>query len=349
MQAHYIEAHHFSGIPGLQDGAEEALIWKSGQSSAVLTKDTDTSFDLADRVVAAGHGLLTGLFGGAKGSPESQIERAVEDIRSERAKTYTGGMFLIFQTSQTVDDFDYTSAKDAGEFLIGFDLIDSPSMKLEFARMAQKSLAAVSILTSQTADPHIRKVASAIYFTGGSAGKPIFTYTLTGFAPSLYMNPLLDEASIGEGQKLTDAIGADKGAERATDLYIHSLTQGRASFRAFLSAWSSFEIFVNQTFKASYWPEWVKHLEKASPPSASKYFQRVGEVMSDKHRLIDKFIVIASLLAPTDAEADIAQAAKLKKVRDELVHTTAGNDSFPSDEIQRLVRKYLRLHLESVR
>jgi len=348
MDANYIEAFHISGISGLPDDVPEIPIWSSGHSSALLTKEVDAHLDLADRVSAAGHGILTGLFSPAKGSPTDQIAIAMEDIKAERAKTYTVGVFLVFRSSKPTELLDLSKTKDAGDFLVGFDLADTPGMKQTFAKIAQSCVAAISLLSPDQAGLRLRKVASAIYFTDESVTKPIFSYTLKFGGASAYLSVPIGQAAIAEVQNLTDLMDADDGLQKVSDLYIHSLSQSGDSFRAFLSAWTAFEIFVHQAFKKTYAPQWFKHLEDSSPASALGYFKRIKEVMSDKHRLLDKFTVIGSLLAPDEAEADLVQAAKLKEVRDSIVHSAAAESDYPAAETLQLIRKYFRLHLESL-
>ena len=82
------------------------------------------------------------------------------------------------------------------------------------------------------------------------------------------------------------------------------------------------------------------------PSSAAQYFTRVQSMMSDKHRLIDKFVVIAALLSPTTALADTKELASLKEVRDSIIHGLAGPIPFPAERAQRLLRRYLELHLK---
>jgi hypothetical protein len=68
--------------------------------------------------------------------------------------------------------------------------------------------------------------------------------------------------------------------------------------------------------------------------------------MSDKYRLSDKFSVIATELAEPDLEQDQATFDTIKVIRDKLLH---GEDisltSLPIADANKLLRKYLRLHL----
>jgi hypothetical protein len=68
--------------------------------------------------------------------------------------------------------------------------------------------------------------------------------------------------------------------------------------------------------------------------------------MNDKHRLTDKFLVIASILDSDAAERDMSDFNRLKSVRDSLFHASEGATSrYPVEETQNLLMKYLDLHL----
>ena len=49
---------------------------------------------------------------------------------------------------------------------------------------------------------------------------------------------------------------------------------------------------------------------------------------------------------PDDAEADTTAFRKLKKVRDDLLHALDAPATLPTEDIQRLLMKYLKPHLD---
>jgi hypothetical protein len=68
--------------------------------------------------------------------------------------------------------------------------------------------------------------------------------------------------------------------------------------------------------------------------------------MKDKYRLVDKFGVVAAVLAGETSDADIVQFKRIKKVRDELLHgQEAPVTSLLNTELRELLSKYLRAHL----
>lgn len=88
----------------------------------------------------------------------------------------------------------------------------------------------------------------------------------------------------------------------------------------------------------------------ASVHGASRYFARITEVMKDKYNPVDKFSVIAAVLTGESSDADIENFKRIKKIRDNLFH---GQDvpetSLPNAELQSLLNKYFRNHLDYIR
>lgn len=138
----------------------------------------------------------------------------------------------------------------------------------------------------------------------------------------------------------------DDGLDKVLNQLIQSLSKDNDEFRAFLAAWTALEIFVSSVFKQTYEQQWFDKLANATPPSAKAYFDSLKEVMNSRHKLTDKFVVLASLLNPEAADDDLMLFKKLKRRRDLTFH---GSDdlasSYPTDSIQELLTKYLRLHL----
>lgn len=114
--------------------------------------------------------------------------------------------------------------------------------------------------------------------------------------------------------------------------------------QAFMSAWTALEIFVAKTF-----PRFEElFLQSLSEGQASRdVLKRIQEVMSDKYRLTDKFSLLASHLAPEDAERDTRDFGTFKKKRDKYFHEMESDvNQLPLGEVITLLRKYLRLYLQ---
>ena len=89
-------------------------------------------------------------------------------------------------------------------------------------------------------------------------------------------------------------------------------------------------------------------MEEDAPASAKPVFERFRDVMSDKYRLADKFLVIISVLDPAAATIDASEFRRLKKQRDDLLHALdIFSAPLPTEDVQNLLLKYMKLHLLS--
>ena len=73
---------------------------------------------------------------------------------------------------------------------------------------------------------------------------------------------------------------------------------------------------------------------------------RLAEIMKDRVRLNDKFVIIASLLNESGAEEDAATFARLKKLRDSFHTGEIVESNLTVETAQLLLGKYLRLHVD---
>ena len=79
-------------------------------------------------------------------------------------------------------------------------------------------------------------------------------------------------------------------------------------------------MFVNATFKETYKSQWFDIMENGAPAAAKPVFERFKDVMRDKYRLADKFLIICSVLDASAAASDSDEFRKLKSLRDNLSH-----------------------------
>ncbi|OIP61522.1 MAG: hypothetical protein CO148_10535 [Nitrospirae bacterium CG_4_9_14_3_um_filter_41_27] len=116
--------------------------------------------------------------------------------------------------------------------------------------------------------------------------------------------------------------------------------------QSFLSGWSALEIFINKTFTV-YEEEFMKRvIRDDAPAGTTRYIDRIREVMEGKHRLLDKFIVIAACLGGDTIEADIDLFKKLKDTRDDFFHKQdIAENNLPTAELRSLLNRYLRAHI----
>jgi hypothetical protein len=326
---------------------EQFQIWKEGNDSAYLASDLFPFVEHLDRGAAIAHGLLTALFNGTDGEIQERIASQVGQIQAERSEKYSSGTFLIFHGVREIPKVKPEFVRQGPTFNVAFDAIDKPAMREQFRPELIRSVSSVALALGDRADPRISKVTDGLFLIEPDSGKPIYSFSFSASAPRISIGTMLDDATGNRILHYADKLGDERNINRILDQLIQSLAHDTDEFRAFLSSWTALEIFVTSTFSRTYEKLWFDKLRRATPPSTVRYFDHVQDVMSRAHRLVDKFIVISSLLDPHSALVDIAQFKSLKKVRDAVFHgADEEGANYPTETTHELVTKYLRLHLD---
>ena len=346
MKLHTTYLFRVAGISSLPDGETDWPVWASEGRSAILTTDIDKHAEIFDRRNAIAEGLLTALFRPDDRPVAERIATKMEAARADRAQKYSGGTFLIFEAEEEAPDPDLKTSRELEDFIVAFDAVDRKPLEERHQQDLQNCVAAVGLLMDDQADHAIIPIGRASYLSAGEGSKPIFSFTAEAGSLKASLSKAIAKDRLQEATSLVNLLREDAKVGKIVDLYLQSIGQKKDDFRAFLSGWTAMEIFVHSSFKQLYGPMWFKDIQAKMPPSAAPYFDRVQTVMSDKHRLLDKFVVIATSLSPATAEADVKELASLKDVRDGIIHGSAGPNEFPAERAQRLVRRYLELHLK---
>ncbi|MES2001036.1 MAG: hypothetical protein V4444_01820 [Pseudomonadota bacterium] len=321
-------------------------MWVTRGRSAILTTEIDKYAAIVDRRNAIATGMLTAMFRADDQSVAEQISADMESARAQRAQKYPAGTFLVFRAEEDAPEPDLSTSRESEEFIVAFDAVDRKALEERHRDDLQNCVTAVGLNMDDQADHSIIAIGRASYLSAGESSKPIFSFTAEVGSPRASLARIIPQDRLEEATSLMNLLKREVKVGKIVDLYLQSIGQKDDDFRAFLSGWTAMEIFVHSLFKQVYGPQWFKGLKEKLPASAAPYFDRVQTVMSDKHRLMDKFVVIATTLSPATAQVDAAELASLKTVRDAIVHELAGQQTFPAERSQRLLRKYLALHLK---
>jgi hypothetical protein len=106
------------------------------------------------------------------------------------------------------------------------------------------------------------------------------------------------------------------------------------------------EVFVNKNFGVYAERFWEGLASDVSMPIRERYLKRIHDVMRDKYKPLDKFVVISAELDPADADGDIQIFRRCKELRDQFSHGEAIDEkTLPVADVQGLIKKFLRLHV----
>ena len=213
-----------------------------------------------------------------------------------------------------------------------------------FRPSIQTALTAIALSLSTNADRETDRLGEVVFLVEPDNPKPIYTFTFNISAARLSLASPVTDSILSDAGRIPKLV-ADKALARPISLLSTSLSRETDSLQRFMAAWSALEIFVNSTFKTTYESRWFEIMENGAPTSAKPVFLRFRDVMSDKYRLADKFLIITSVLDSDSATNDIENFKTLKSVRDNLLHGLAIPPYLPTENVQNLLFKYLSLHL----
>jgi hypothetical protein len=314
------------------------------RSSAVLIRDPSKLLEHADRGMALGNVLLSGLFG----SPDSReveikLSEQVTDIANTRFNTAGGAPFLVITIDLDVQPNFREPRNDQPQYSVCFDAIDKDAVRAVARPIADRILGALVIASE--ADSRFDRLKESMYLVGDD-GRITYSLTATFGAASLLVRRL--SADLPERvAKYLLPVGSKRLDLSTVYSLLRSAVDGRTEpLRAFVAAWSALEIFTNKVFK-TYEEIWFIGLSRGRVGAETKHLERIREVMKEKYRLLDKFTVVTVVLAPDDSDGDISEFADLKNARDALFHAGASDESqLPANRALTLARKYIRLHVE---
>ncbi len=254
----------------------------------------------------------------------------------------------MFEGEAKFDPPEFKSRRDTEEYGIVLDDLPKSELRKPFKSAVESVLAAVALGLPERADKKVEEIGSIIYLVDPDKDIPVYIVNFEMSGKGGYICNPIEAGFFEEVADLVEPLVADVTLERPVRLLVSSLYTGVDSLPAFISAWSALEIFINATFKACYEAKWFDIMEEGTPASSTPIFERLKDVMKDKYRIVDKFLVITAVLDAENATTDVESFKSLKSVRDNMFHKfDTLPKHLPTEDVQKLLVKYLKLHLLS--
>jgi hypothetical protein len=345
VKVQYTAIFKLVGVSKLPEGTECTSLFtlQSPVLAAVLTTNPEPYFLHIDKSLALGTQGLKGLFAPDKGSLQDLLAAEIEDVKARRVESIGSGVFLIFEGETDIPNPAFKYRRDSDEFGVCLNGIEKAEIRERFRPSVQRVITALSLSLPTNADRGIEKAGDVVHLIDD--GKPIYSFALYGSARASVSSPL-SHGLIAESAALAAKIATNETMTRITSLLMISLDDATDELQGFIAAWSALEIFINANFKGTYEARLFEIMEDGAPASSKPVFERFKDVMSDKYRLADKFLVITSVLDSGAATHDATEFGRLKKFRDGLLHALdTASSSLPTEAVQKLLLKYMKLHL----
>ncbi|MER9971186.1 hypothetical protein [Mesorhizobium sp. M0060] len=342
----YVAIYKLHGLSALPDSAVnlDFVALSNPSLKAVLTIDPEPYLKDIDKAAAIGTQLLKGVFAPENsGTFEERLAAEIAEVK--RVRGTSRGVFAVLKGELQVPTPEFKARRDTDEFGVSLDDVSKDEIRGKFQQSVQAVLTGLSLSLPEGTDRGFEKAGEVMFLTETGNTKPIFilNFRMGGMRGSV-ARPLTTEIA-AEAKDLATRLKSE-ASSRAYSLLRTSLDRKTDGLQGFIAAWSALEIFINGTFKSTYEARWFQIMEEGAPASSKPVFVRFADVMKDKYRLADKFLIIVSMLDAIGAEADEKEFRRLKKVRDELLHALdVPPGPLPTEAVQRLLLKFMKLHL----
>jgi hypothetical protein len=305
---------------------------------ASVTSNPEHYLFHVDRATA----IIFMLLNGQDPTPEQQLAAAMKNVRSNRSKQTDQGIFLVIEGHTEIEAPDFVARRDFDEFAVCMDVIDIVKVTANFSSTTEAILAAVSLSVSLNVDHGIEKIGSITYLIDPATNKPIYMFKFMGGIPRISSaSPFTEDVGAAVGNRVVRVI-ANRTLAKPARLLNASFNQATDVLQAFIAAWSALEIFIKESFKAVYEARFKSIMENGAPAGIFQRFRGVKTVM----HLAEKFLVIASILDADAASSDHDEFRKLMQIRNALYHEMETPSNLPTEAVQELLLKYMRLHMD---
>lgn len=350
MKVHFQSIYKLHGISALPVMVPEIelVAFPAPTLTALLTINPEPHFTDIDRSRAIVNQLLKGLFTArASGDFNERLSTETALVEESRAKRSGYGVFVVLKGETDIAVADFKARRDIDDFGISIDDISQDEIRELFRQPIQAVLMAIALSLPVGSDLEFEKFGELVYCLDEGSAKPIYVLNTKMGTPRVTLAHPLTVEIVGNAVALATRFNTEQSSRRVFSLLRTSLDRATDDLQGFITAWSALEMFVIGVFKSKYKDRWFAIMAEGAPKSAKPIFERFEDVMSDKYRLADKFLVIASVLDAAAAQADATEFRRLKKIRDELLHVLdVPPGSLPREAVQRLLVKFMKLHFD---
>jgi len=350
MRAIYRSIYKISGAASLKAGLDGQIVFTGTNPAiqAIITSNLEAHTDHIDRFSASLKGLGCAWGSSTGKTTEQWVADEAASIKAARLAKYPSGVFVVF-TGETDIDPEFRHRTQLNGYAFDSCRDDHVPQKIRnvFLPIESAVLSAYMLSNpSPTPDHRYEDLAWAPYFMDGA----MVVYPLQIVFPPMRgstAHPISEDVLL-DMRHVAEQLVQMTYLQKPLRLLRSSLKKGSDPLPVFLNAWAALEMFVQKAFSSIYRAQFLT-LTQQNPPAWStpilKKAQEQGKQPQQYH-VADKFLVIAHILNPAEAASDYDHFNEFNRRRNALFHEVESTTN-PTDEIQALLVKYLKLHLNS--
>ncbi len=289
------------------------------------------------------HKLLVRLFGDERMFKSRFDQETAYEAEKRRKLKKNIGSYLVYHASGSVlDRVNLHTARKVGKIGFGIDIFSTKPFRNIHQRAMHSTATALSLaLVDTNGSPDTHFIGDIIYLTGKN-GLKIYSSTVEVGSAGVITSAPPDIESLLKVNSYIPAIINDNRLETAISLYVQSQNKENDNLRSFIAAWSALELVVNRLAKKVR-AKWEKLVEETELPDWDRDLKHLP---IENYYLRDKFFSIACVLNMNSVTKDTNMFNKINKMRNGFYHRmTLTEKDLPTNDTQRLFRKYLKLGL----
>lgn len=276
------------------------------------------------------------------------IEEGIKRVQNDRKVKIRSGAAIVLAMEGEIENLRNSIEREFDEFTISIaELHDSDIKTITTTSIYAKHLLFTSLFLAANHSMDIKKVDSGLYLTNHE-NKIYYPISISLSTPNVFCSESLNEA-VAKIKNYFDIVKKEKSLNKVYRLLSQAIDSNNDNLKSFIYSWTALEILINKIFNV-YEKEFLNFLAKSSKLNASRFFIcRISEIMKDKYKLHDKFVIITSFFKDEEAEIMSEQFKNVKKYRDKMFH---GEDieeaTLPTDDVIKIIKIYLKAHIDKL-
>jgi hypothetical protein len=346
VEVRHLTINCITGLLRLPDNADcELLNSPTKRARAWLTMDRESHF-LHLRRCTAYQTMITQMLANRIAGPLAAPERFAGVLASTPISEGVRGdsPLLLIEVIGQIESIRTDRLNDMGTCGIGLQLFDSSELSNTGNSVQDAAIVGIALNLPFHTAPTIETIGTVAYALEPETERVFYSLELSMTGSVTSVTPI-DLEKLNAASAAVQSLLTIPDLRRVVHLLSRSL-QTRDDLQAFLTAWASFEIFLDKTFE-NYKTMLYAQLRSAIAPSATPFIERLKSVIETdaRYNVRDKFVVVASSLNAAEATLDSELFHSLKKIRDDIHVMRSPASGYPTRELQNLLRKYLRLYV----
>lgn len=323
-----------------EDDIDTIELLKNDHFSFVVTKNPDPLLEELDKSKLAPWLFISHDF-------YKKIPFTLQHRKEQRKAKIKNHPVLIFQAEDDIEIEFKHSHHHINDFIINIWDDHEIDTQKRYQKIIESMKLSISLGTNNyTRFIHLTEGLFLYNNSGDVIYNLLFDMKVGDLAPAPFSNELHQKIN-----SCYNDVMEDNEIDSVIRLFSQMSEYDDDKLKAYLFGWNAFEIFISKAFN-KYEQDFLSPLINADQPDLRKRFtDRFREVMKDKYKLGDKFVVVTAVLFPGISEKEsnsyYKRFMKLKKLRNNIFHGQAfQEENLPVRELSVLLRQYIKAHIQ---